>query len=468
MPAMTNASSLPFLSISEAAPLIAKRELSPVELTEACIARSQVLDTTLNAYITPTFDAALVEAKQAADEIAAGKYRGPLHGIPLALKDLFETAGVRTTAASPFREDEVPQQDAEVVSRLKQAGAVSLGKLNMHEWALGTTNVNTYFPTARNPWNPAHITGGSSGGSGAAVAAGMCLGSLGSDTGGSIRIPASFCGISGLKPTYGRVSLRGAIPLAWSLDHAGPMARSAADCALLLQAIAGFDAEDPTSADVPCPDFAAFLETSATGLRIGLPRNFFFDKDALSPEVDTAVRAAASLFERLGAAVSEVDVPDVVLPDIFATLLAETAAYHADRLREAPEKFASSVYGRMAPALDVTGMQYSEARYRQLEAKQALRSIFESVDLLLTPTTVLTAPAIPTDGSEIPPASLSRNTRAFNITGAPSISIPCGFSTDGLPIGMQLTGAWWAEGTVLRAAHAYQQATDWHKRRPPV
>jgi aspartyl-tRNA(Asn)/glutamyl-tRNA(Gln) amidotransferase subunit A len=258
------------------------------------------------------------------------------------------------------------------------------------------------------------------------------------------------------------------VPLAWSLDHIGPMARSAADCALLLQAIAGFDAADPTSAEVPCPDFAAFLETGATGLRIGLPGQFFFDKDALSPEVDTAVRGAAERFEKLGAKVTEVDVPDAVYPDIFATLLAETAAYHSDRLREAPEMFASSVYGRMAPALNVTGAQYSEARYRQLEARQALRGVFENVDLLLTPTTVMTAPAIPTDGSEIPPASLSRNTRAFNITGAPSMSIPCGFSNEDMAIGLQLTGPWWAEGTVLRAAHAYQQATDWHKRRPPT
>ncbi|MGE0056524.1 MAG: amidase, partial [Dehalococcoidia bacterium] len=236
------------LTIAEAAPLIEKRQLSPVELTEACIARAKALDGELHAFITPTFETALQEARTAAEEIAAGKYRGPLHGIPLALKDLFETAGVRTTAASPFREHYVPSEDAEVVRRLKAAGAISLGKLNMHEWALGTTNVNAYFTTARNPWDPARITGGSSGGSAAAVAASMALGTLGSDTGGSIRIPAALCGITGLKPTFGRVSVRGVVPLSWSLDHAGPMARTAADCALLLQAIAGFDAADPLSA----------------------------------------------------------------------------------------------------------------------------------------------------------------------------------------------------------------------------
>src|SRR3990172_686848 len=234
------ADSLTNLSLSEAARLVAAREVSPVELTEACIARAEALDAKLRAYITPTFETALAEAKAATADIAAGKNRGPLHGIPFALKDLYETAGVRTTAASKLREEDVPAEDASVVTRLKQAGAVMLGKLNLHEWAFGGTNINTYFPTAHNPWDLSRITGGSSGGSGAALAAGLCLGSAGSDTAGSIRIPASLCGITGLKPTCGRASLRGVVPLSWSLDTAGPMARSAPDCALILQATARF------------------------------------------------------------------------------------------------------------------------------------------------------------------------------------------------------------------------------------
>ena len=250
------------LSLTEASRLIGRRELSPLELTEACIARSEALDPKLNVYITTTFETARREAKEATEETAAGRRRGPLHGIPFALKDLYETAGVLTTAGSPLRAEYIPSDDAHVVSMLKQAGAVFLGKLTMHEWALGGTNITEFFPTPRNPWNLDHITGGSSGGSGAAISAGLCLGSLGSDTAGSIRIPSSFCGITGLKPTYGRVSLRGVVPLNWSLDHAGPMARTASDCALILQAIAGYDDADPPARTCRC------LTTSLVSSRV--------------------------------------------------------------------------------------------------------------------------------------------------------------------------------------------------------
>ncbi|MGE3984627.1 MAG: amidase [Dehalococcoidia bacterium] len=464
------------LTIAEAAPLIEKRQLSPVELTEACIARAKALDGELHAFITPTFETALQEARTAAEEIAAGKYRGPLHGIPLALKDLFETAGVRTTAASPFREHYVPSEDAEVVRRLKAAGAISLGKLNMHEWALGTTNVNAYFTTARNPWDPARITGGSSGGSAAAVAASMALGTLGSDTGGSIRIPAALCGITGLKPTFGRVSVRGVVPLSWSLDHAGPMARTAADCALLLQAIAGFDAADPLSADVPAPDYAPYLSRGADGLRIGLPSRFFFDEAVVDTEVLAAVRSARDVLTKLGATVSEVDIDELVPADDLPVFFSEVIAYHRARLAEAPEKFGPSLRRRMEVPLKVTGAEYADARYRQYEAKRRLREVFEQVDVILTPTSVAPAGLIPPDADEpsfrelngYPSAMLGRNTRTFNITGVPSISVPCGFTASGLPIGLQLTGSPWAEGTVLRTAHAYQQATDWHRRFPDI
>jgi aspartyl-tRNA(Asn)/glutamyl-tRNA(Gln) amidotransferase subunit A len=473
---MTNQTTLSRLTIAEAAPLIEKRQLSPVELTQACIDRSQTVETELHAFITPTFETALKEARTAADEIAAGRYRGPLHGIPLALKDLLDTAGVLTTAASPFREHYVPSEDAEVVRRLKAAGAVSLGKLNMHEWALGTTNVNAYFPTAHNPWDRARVTGGSSGGSGAAVAAAMVLGALGSDTGGSIRIPASFCGITGLKPTYGRVSVRGAVPLAWSLDHLGPMARSAADCALILQGIAGFDAADPLSLDVPAPDFAASLGRGVEGLRIGLPSRFFFDSDVADAEVLASVRAAAEVFEKLGGIVTEVEMDELVPADDLTAFFSEALSYHRERLAESRELFGSSLVWRLDRSAPVTGMEYADARYRQYEAKRKLRDIFEQVDLLLTPTAVVPAALIPLDADEppfrelngYPSALLGRNTRTFNITGVPALSLPCGFTALGLPVGMQLVGSWWAEGMVLRAAHAYQQATDWHRRFPEI
>jgi aspartyl-tRNA(Asn)/glutamyl-tRNA(Gln) amidotransferase subunit A len=473
---MNSASALSRLTIAEAAPLIEKRQLSPVELTQACIARTEAVDGELKAFITPTFETAMADAQMAADQIAAGNYRGPLHGIPIALKDLFETAGVLTTAASPLRETSVPAEDAEVVRRLKAAGAVSLGKLNMHEWALGTTNVNAYFPTARNPWDRTRITGGSSGGSAAAVAAAMALGTLGSDTGGSVRIPASLCGITGLKPTYGRISVRGVLPLAWSLDHVGPMARSAADCALLLQAIAGYDDADPLSADVPAPDYAAYLDRGIEGLRIGVPSRFFFDKDVVDAEVLAAVDAAARVFETLGATVVEVEMDELVPATDLTAFFAEAVAYHREALDQTPETFGPSLRWRLEASARISGTEYADARLRQREAKRKLRAVFEQVDLLLTPTAVVAAGLIPSDADEppfrelngYPSALLGRNTRTFNITGVPAVSLPCGFTASGLPIGMQLVGSWWAEGTVLRAAHAYQQTTDWHRSFPDL
>ncbi len=467
---MTNKlNALARLTIAEAAPLIEKRQLSPMELTRACIDAAAVLDPLRKAYITPTFASALAEAKRSGEEIARGKYRGPMHGIPVALKDLFETAGVLTTAASPLRKDHIPSEDAEVVRRLRAAGAISLGKLNMHEWALGTTNINASYPTARNPWDTSRITGGSSGGSGAAVAAGLCFGSLGSDTGGSVRIPASLCGISGLKPTFGRISTRGAVPLAWSLDHVGPMARSAADCAILLEAVAGFDALDPLSADVPAPDYTAFLERGAEGLRIGVPTGHFWEHEQADAEVAPTVRHSIAVFEKLGSMISEIDLPEVIYSDDLRFFLAEAAAYHETRLRESPNAFGPSVYERLEPASHVTGPEYASARLRQMETRRALRNVFESFDLLLLPATLATADRIPESPADVGRAALlGRNTRPFNIAGVPAISIPCGFSTLGLPIGLQLVGPSWAEGTVLRAAHAYQQATDWHRRVPAV
>ncbi len=456
------------LTLSQAAALIRERQLSPVELTEACISRAEALDSRLHAFLTPTFDIARADARKAADEIAAGNYRGPLHGIPFGLKDLFETAGVRTTAGSPIRDTYVPDEDAQVVRLLKDAGIVLMGKLNMHEWALGTTNVNAFYPSPCNPWDPDRITGGSSGGSGVAIAASFCLGTLGSDTGGSIRIPSSLCGISGIKPTYGRVSQRGVVPLNWSLDTIGPMARTAEDCALILQVIAGYDDEDPTTADVPLPDYSAYLDQGLAGLRIGVPRRYFYDPEIVLPEVAFAVGTAADTLRSLGAEVVDVELPDVVTLDDFGYFLPDAAAYHEERLAEMPERYGPSVMSRLAPALSVNGMDVSRAHYRQLQSQQALRRVFETVDMLLTPTTAVPAPPFPEEGVEIPASLLGRGTRPFNIAHVPAISVPCGFSPEGLPIGMMLVGRWWEEGTLLRAAHAYQQATDWHLRRPPL
>jgi len=472
-----DANELVYLSLREAANLIAARQVSPLELAEACIARAAALDDDLHAYLTPTFETAREEARIATEEIAAGRSRGPLHGIPFAIKDLYETAGVRTTGGSKLREEYIPAEDAETVARLKQAGAVMLGKLNLHEWAMGGTNVNVFFPTPKNPWDRTKITGGSSGGSAVALAAGYCYGSLGSDTRASIRLPASLCGITGLKPTYGRVSLRGVIPLVWSLDHAGPMARSAEDCALILSAIAGYDDRDPTSVDVPVPDYVAFLEpASATtrpleSVRIGVPRNFFFDPSAIQPEVLAAVSATQPIFEALGAELTEVDFPD---PDYYQDNMvfnAESAAYHEERLRERPEELSAAPRQRVAASLELKAVDYARARWRQEEFKQKLRVLMRDVDLILTPTAAVVAfdiadvnPAEPAGPGRI----LARQTGAFNTLGVPAISVPCGFSASGLAIGLQLSGRWWEEGLVLRAAHAYQGATDWHRRRPPL
>jgi aspartyl-tRNA(Asn)/glutamyl-tRNA(Gln) amidotransferase subunit A len=469
-----NTTDLVYLSLREAANLVGAKQASPLELTDACIARAEALDDELHAYLTPTFETARQEARAATEAIAAGRSLGPLHGIPFAIKDLYETAGVRTTAGSRLQQEYFPAEDAEAVARLRRAGAVMLGKLNLHEWAMGGTNVNYFFPTPKNPWDQTKVTGGSSGGSGLALAAGYCYGSLGSDTRGSIRMPASLCGITGLKPTWGRVSLRGVIPLVWSLDHAGPMARDAADCALILNAIAGFDERDPTSADVPVPDYAASLEPAGAGgrslanVRIGVPRNFFFDPQFVQADVLDAVNATVTVFESLGAEVREIDFPDPDYHQDNQAFTAETGAYHEERFLSRPEEFSELPRQRVASGMAVTGMDYARARWRQQEFKHAVGLLMRDLDLVLTPT----SPVVALDISEVEPAGpgriLARHTAPFNTLGVPTISLPCGFSASGLPIGLQLSGRWWEEALVLRAAYAYQQVTDWHRRRPPL
>jgi aspartyl-tRNA(Asn)/glutamyl-tRNA(Gln) amidotransferase subunit A len=470
------------LSLAAAAQLVAAREVSPVELTAAAIARAEALEPRLNVYITRTFETALASAGAAAAEIAAaGGPRSPLHGIPLTLKDNVETAGVRTTAGSRSLQDHVPRADAHLVSRLRAAGAVILGKLTLHERGMGGTNVNPDFGTPHNPWALDRITGGSSGGSAAAVAAGFCYASLGTDSRGSVRIPAALCGVTGLKPTYGRVSIRGLIPYCWSLDHAGPLARSAEDTALVLGTIAGFDPLDPTSVDRPVPDFGSVLSAGSglslvssvsptndgRRLRIGVPRDYFFDAPDVDPEVAAIVLAAAAKLGKLGAVVTEIGFPDPPRYLDDGAFEAEAAASCASSLRDGGTVFGPDVRARLLKAQAVTGAEYARARWRQVELKRELDQVFERVDLVLTPTCPVTAPRIDeVEAGAGASLSLSRNTRVFNTAGLPTISVPCGLSAAGLPVGMSLTGGAWEETTVLAAAHAYQSASDWHRRSP--
>lgn len=457
------------LSIAEAANLIRRQELSPVELTEACLQRIVSLDARLRAFITVTRQEALATAQQAANAIAGGNYKGPLHGIPLALKDLFDTAGVRTTAGSKIMADRVPAQDAEATARLKAAGAVILGKLNMHEFAYGATGVNPHYGATANPWDATRISGGSSSGSGAAVAAGMTMGALGTDTGGSVRIPSALCGITGLKPTFGRVSRRGVVPLSWALDHVGSMARSAADAAIVLEAIAGHDVGDETSSEEPVPDYSKLLEErDLKGLRVGVPREHFFDN--VDSEVAAAVREAISALGELGSQVDEVSLPhiDEAPAAVNAIMLTEALAYHRRWLAERPQDYGEDVRQRLEMGLLYPAVTYIEAqRLRSLIVAEWRKSVFNRVDVLAVPTTPVPAPSL--EESDLQATlTLVRFTNPFNLVGVPAVSIPCGFTSGGLPIGLQLVGRWFEEGTVLGAAHAYQQTTDWHKQTPPL
>jgi len=452
--------------LHEAATLLRRKAVSPVELTEACLARIERLNPVLNAFITVTKDQALRQARDAETEIRRGSWRGPLHGVPIALKDLFDTAGVRTTAGSGVFKDRVPAEDAEVVRRLNTAGAVLLGKLNMHEFAYGGTSVATFFGPVHNPWKLDRIAGGSSGGSAAAVAAELCYGALGSDTGGSIRQPAAYCGIVGLKPTYGRVSTRGVIPLAWSLDHVGPMCRNVGDAALLLQAIAGYDPQDTNSVDAPVPDYSQAFRTKVATLRLGIPRAVFYEQ--LDPEIEAAVNKAIEVLRKLTATVRDVQLPAYqTLPIVGA----EAYAYHASYFTKSPELYQPETRQRLEGAQRVTAEAYVQARRELDRLRRAVREVFAGVDLLITPTTSIPPVAIAeSETRDTPPpggVQLSlRNTQPFDIYGLPAISVPCGFTNSGLPIGLQISGPHFGEQTVLALAQAYERATEWHRRGP--
>jgi aspartyl-tRNA(Asn)/glutamyl-tRNA(Gln) amidotransferase subunit A len=452
------------MRIGEVSELVRTKKVSSTELTTACLARIEQANPTLNAFITITSELALEQARRADTEVIRGFWRGPLHGIPIALKDLFDTDGVKTTAGSGVFKDRIPTEDAEVVRRLKAAGAVILGKTNMQEFAFGGSSIVSYFGAVHNPWELSHIAGGSSGGSAAALAANLCYGAFGSDTAGSVRIPAAHCGIVGLKPTYGLISIRGVIPLSWSLDHVGPMARTVADTAVLLQATAGYDELETTSEKMKVPDYARALGSKVSALRIGIPREFFFAD--LDPEIDAAIKAALIVLGKLTAGLRDVALAASTMETLRNVVRgAEAYAYHREFVTKTPELYQSATLTRIRAGADVTTPAYIQARRDLDRARRTAGKWLESVDVLVTPTLPIPPAAISdSHADDILPAV--RNTSPFDVNGWPAISLPCGFTSQGLPIGLQIIGPYGGESVVFQLAHAYEQATEWHKRRP--
>ncbi|MGA8443004.1 MAG: amidase [Candidatus Sulfotelmatobacter sp.] len=447
-------------TILELAAHLRRREISPLALTRACLDRIENLDPALNAFITVMPESALAEAEAAEIEISRGQWRGPLHGIPMALKDLIDTAGTRTTAASELYQNRVPREDAELVRRLREAGAVILGKNNLHEFAYGGSSLVSFFGDVHNPRNAAHIAGGSSGGSAAAVAAGLCYAAVGTDTAGSIREPAALCGCVGFKPTYGLVSTRGVIPLSWSLDHVGPVTRTVGDAAVVLQAIAGYDARDINSADVPAADYVSALREGTKTLRIGIPRTYFCDD--LDDEVRVAVEEALRVIKTLVAETREVRLE---IPTDRVVQNAESYAIHAENIARTPKLYQPETLRRIRFGENISTVQYIQSRHELDRERRRPHDFFIEVDLLVTPTTPIPAPAIADlrkDPEALRPAEivLLRNTRPFNVWALPAISVPCGFTKGGLPIGLQIAGPRGREDLVLRLAHAYEQAVN--------
>jgi aspartyl-tRNA(Asn)/glutamyl-tRNA(Gln) amidotransferase subunit A len=441
------------------------RQLSPVEVTRALLARIEKLDPALHAFVTLTADRALADAGAAEAALARGDAR-PLLGVPIAHKDIYLTKGIRTTGGSALLADWTPDEDATCVGRWAQAGTVLLGKLITHEFAMGLQFPGHRFPPARNPWNVAHIPGGSSSGSGAALAAGLVHGATGSDTGGSIRGPAAFCGIVGLKPTYGRASRAGVLTLSWTLDHTGPMARTVEDCAFLLQPLAGHDPFDPASSRAPVEDYVAALGSDVRGVRIGVVRNYFFE--GVDPEIERAFEEAMATLRRLGAEVRDVTIPSLAATHSFLLiLLAEAYAYHERDLRAHPELYGDVLRERLLAGALVTGTEYVQAQRIRSQICDETAAVLRDVDVLATPTTP--KPATPFTVAHDPDFGFPRsNMPPFNITGLPTLALPCGFAASGLPLSLQLAARPFEESLVLRVGHAYEQATTWHTRRPPM
>ena len=459
------AADLCWLGIGELGRRYRAREVSPVDVATAHLAAIEKLDKTLNSYVTVTADRALADARVAETAIRAGN-AGPLAGIPIAYKDLYATRGILTTGGSALLADWVPDHDSTCVTRLQQAGMVMLGKLTTPEFAFGIQFPGHRFPPARNPWNIDHIPGGSSSGSGAALAAGLAVGALGSDTGGSIRGPAAFCGIVGLKPTYGRVSRAGVLTLSWTLDHTGPMARSVEDCALMLQALAGYDAADPASSREPVTDYTASLRQGIRGLKVGIPRDYFFHD--INAEVGKAFESAMGTLKELGAEVREVKIPSIwAAPAFMVIMLTEAFSYHARDLRERPHLYGDVLREKLMAGGLFTADEYVQAQRLRARLRGDMHRVLADVDVLATPTAPVTAPAFSAVLDPNFPFARS-NMAPFNMSGLPTLALPCGFAANGLPVSLQLSGRPFDEATILRAGHAYEQATDWHRRRPSV
>ncbi|NLT65449.1 MAG: amidase [Acidobacteria bacterium] len=455
------------LTIASLATLIRRKKISPVQLTQFCLDRISLLQPSINAYITVTAESALRQARQAEKEIVRGDYRGMLHGIPISLKDIFHTKGIRTTAGSRILNKFVPSENAVVVERLLSAGSILLGKTNMHEFAYGPTNLNPHYGHVRNPWDTSRMSGGSSGGSAASVVTAQAIASFGTDTGGSIRIPAAACGCVGLKPTYGRISSKGVIPLAWSLDHPGPLARSVRDAAILF---------DATAEPMQCGRSRkqeTLLRKEIRGLRIGIPRQYFFDR--IHPEVRRAVLSAAEVFEQSGARVGEVNLKGMEETAQLAAAIvgAEAVAYHDEWMRQKPQEYGYDVISRLELTREFPATRYIRALQKMTAYRERLSAVLNDVDVLLAPTLPIVAPPLDVAIMKIGRAredvlsALLRLTRPGNLSGLPSISVPCGFSSDGLPVGLQLIGKEFDEATLLSAAFAYESATDWHTYFPP-
>ncbi len=459
------------LSLAEASAKIHAGEITSTQLTEACLARIAVYDPKLDAFITVMKEQALAQAKQLDAELKAGKWRGPLHGIPLALKDNIDTTAARTTGGSAVFEDRIPREDATVTARLIAAGAVIIGKTNLQEFAMGGGETS-YFGPARNPWNLAHNTGGSSSGSGAAVRADLCFGALGTDTGGSIRMPASYCGIVGIKPTYGLVPIRGIIPLRVSFDHCGPMTRTVEDAAIMLNALAGYDKLDITSVEHAKEDYVAEMKQPVTGLRLGRPIGYF---DHLDPEVAAAVDKAIALLAKLTQGVKEVSLPPPVTPSAGA---AETLAYHEVYFKNGAQKYMIPERRRLeslAANNGGTALDYVKGMWELQQLRRTVDDAFTDFDLVVLPTQRILPPVLDDlikrahDGKPMDPSlSITSNCSQFDSFGLPALSINCGFSKNGLPIGLMIAGPRFSEGRIFALARAYELATEWHKRQPPI
>jgi aspartyl-tRNA(Asn)/glutamyl-tRNA(Gln) amidotransferase subunit A len=459
------------LSLSTALEQLRRREYTALELTEACLHQIERLNPANNAFIATTPELAVQAALQA-DILFTNQPSNltelTLLGLPLGIKDILDVAGVPTTAGSKFSMGGIPADDARAVLELKLAGAVILGKTNTHEIALGVTGVNPHYGAVKNPWNPLRITGGSSSGSAAAVASGMCLAALGTDTGGSIRIPAALCGVVGLKPTYGRVSVRGVVPLSWNLDHIGTLTRTVRDAAMVLSVIAGYDPHDPASKNIPVENPLKHLDDGVRNWQVALTMGEYIEVS--DNEVLEKLDKAAQEFKNLGARVEKVDLPwlaSLALANGQMTQ-ADGAAFHRERLREHPDWFGADVLQRLQSGAALTSSEYALARRIQAEGRRRFEIFFEKYDILLLPTTPLPAPQIEETGAIDVARQLTRFTSSFNLTGLPALSIPCGFTATGLPVGLQIVSKHWAEAKVLQAGYAFEQATEWHNHHPDI